>query len=318
MIFPRLPYPFQKEKDLMRRFASAFRSSALSTRWAPTILLLVLSLAARAAQAQSLGWEGPTGVFVTPLAYTSASPAKGLGQPSVAFHFLAAGPVIGEYSTVSITEGFAKRFEVGYTGEIHATGSTAGLSPLWNGGFSIVHGKATLVPENAFKTKWAPAIAVGGIVRVNDNNVGDGSAGQGTTNGDAYIVATKLVTQTKKVPLLLSAGLRGTDASLWGLGGNAPAFTGRAFGALGFVFTGPGKSTIILASEVAQQPRQINVGGTPSFDIPTSEVYAVRVVPLPKRKLNLDFGVLQAAGRIAPGVDLQARARVAFALSYGF
>ena len=307
----------------MRRFASAFRSSALSTRWAPTILLLVLSLAARAAQAQSLGWEGPTGVFVTPLAYTSASPAKGLGQPSVAFHFLAAGPVIGEYSTVSITEGFAKRFEVGYTGEIHATGSTAGLTPLWNGGFSIVHGKATLVPENAFKTKWVPAIAVGGIVRVNDNNVGDGSAGQGTTNGDAYIVATKLVTQTKKVPLLLSAGLRGTDASLWGLGGNAPAFTGRAFGALGFVFTGPGKSTIILASEVAQQPKTIqltaaNGSTSAAFDIPTSVDYAVRIVPSPKYKLNVDVGVLQAGGNVGGGLNLDARARVAFGISYGF
>lgn len=270
------------------------------------------------AQAQSLGWEGPTGVFVTPLAYTAASPATGLGQPTVAFHFLATGPVIGDFSTVSITEGIAKRFEVGYTGIAHASGDTAGLSPLWNGGLSVVHGKATIIPENAGKTKWVPAVAVGGIVRVNDTNVFDGTSGQGTTNGDAYIVATKLITQTKKLPILLSAGLRGTDASLWGLGGNAPAFVGRAFGAVGFVFTGPRKSTVILASEVAQQPRRINVGGTPSFDIPTSEVYAVRVVPLAERKLNIDFGVLQAAGRIAPGVDLKARARVAFALSYGF
>jgi hypothetical protein len=281
-------------------------------------LLAVLAAPAVSAHAQSLGWEGPTGVFVTPLAYTAASPARKLGQPTVAFHFLATGPVIGDYSTVSITEGFARRFEVGYTGISHASGDTAGLSPLWNGGLSVVHGKATVIPENAGKTKWVPAVAVGGIVRVNDTNVFDGTSGQGTTNGDAYIVASKLVTQTKKVPILLSAGLRGTDASLWGLGGNAPAFVGRGFGAVGFVFTGPRKSTVILASEVAQQPRRINVAGTPSFDIPTSEVYAVRVVPLAERKLNIDFGVLQAAGRIAPGVDLKARARVAFALSYGF
>jgi len=43
----------------------------------------------------------------------------------------------------------------------------------------------------------------------------------------------------------------------------------------------------------------------------------VRIVPSPKHKLNLDFGVLQAAGRIAPGIDLQARARFAFGISYG-
>lgn len=282
------------------------------------ILSLGFAVATLAARAQSLGYEGSTGVFVTPLAYTSASPTKGLGKPSVSYHFLDAGPVIGAYSTISVTEGFAKRFEVGYTGEVHAAGSTAGLSPLWSGGFSLAHGKATLVPENFGKNKWVPAVAVGGIVRMNDENVTDGSAGQGSTNGDIYIVATKIVTQTKKVPLLLSAGWRGTDASLWGLGGNAPAFVGRAFGAAGFVLTGPSKSTIILAAEAAQQPRQINVSGVPSFDVPTSEVYAVRFVPSGKHKLNADFGVLQAAGRIAPGVDLKARARVAFGLSYGF
>jgi hypothetical protein len=61
------------------------------------------------------------------------------------------------------------------------------------------------------------------------------------------------------------------------------------------------------------------------FDSPTSEVYAVRVVPSPKCKLNADFGVLQAAGNIGSSptlpsvpVNLSARARIAFALSYGF
>ena len=112
--------------------------------------------------------------------------------------------------------------------------------------------------------------------------------------------------------------MRGTNASLWGLGGNAPEFVARAFGALGFVLTGPGKSTIILASEVAQQPQRIDVGGVPSFDIPTSVDYAARIIPSPKHKLNIDFGLLQAAGRIAPGVDLKARARFAFGISYGF
>jgi hypothetical protein len=135
-------------------------------------------------------------------------------------------------------------------------------------------------------------------------------------------VATKIITQTKKVPLVLNVGVRGTNSSLWGLGGNSPDFEARAFGAIGFVFTGPGKSTIILASEAAQQPKTIkytaaNGSASGVFDIPTSVDYAIRIVPSPKHKLNLDFGVLQAAGRIAPGVDLQARARFAFGISYG-
>ncbi len=305
----------------MRVFAPCFHPSVFTSRWAKLTLLLVLSFAARTGQAQSLGYEGPTGVFVTPLAYTSASPAKGLGEPSVSYHFLAGGPVIGDFQTVSITEGFAKRFEVGYTSETHAERGNdhPGLSDLWTSGFNIVHGKVTILDENHGKNPAVPAIAVGGILRTNVHNVGGVEDSTYTTNGDLYVVATKIVTQTKKVPLLLSAGVRGTNASLWGLGGNAPDFSARAFGALGFVFTGPGKSTIILGSEIAQQPQQLKfLKGAAAFDIPTSEVYAARIVPLAKRKLNVDVGVLQAAGRIAPGVDLKARARVAFAISYGF
>lgn len=275
------------------------------------------------AHAQSLGYEGPTGVFVTPLAATSASPATGFGKPSISYHVLAGGPVIGTWNTVSLTEGFAKRFEVGYTRQDHAAGNNTTLSPLWTDGLNIFHGKARIVDENAGKTKWVPGIALGGIVRTNDSNVGDGANGQTKNNADIYVVATKIVTQTKPVPLVLNVGLRGTNASLWGLGGNAPEFSARAFGALGFVFKGPAKGTIILASEVAQQPQRVKFTSstgvtTSALDIPISIDYAVRYVPSPKHKINVDAGILQAAGRVAPGVDLKARARFAFGVSYGF
>jgi len=287
------------------------------------MLFLALAFAVRPAVAQSLGYEGPTGVFVTPLAATAGSPAHGAGHPVISYHVLAGGPVIGTFTTVSFTEGFGKRFEAGYTREDHAAGDTAGLSSLWTDGLNIFHAKAIAVPENAGKTKWVPGIAIGGIARTNDSNVGDGTNGQEKTNGDIYLVATKIVTQTKKVPLVLNAGVRGTNSSLWGLGGNSLNWGARAFGALGFVFTGPGKSNIIVASEVAQQPQQIKFtsgsGATSAaLDIPTSIVYAVRVVPAPKHKLNLDAGILQAGGLISPGVNLKARARFAFAISYGF
>jgi hypothetical protein len=311
----------------MRILASSFHSPVSTSQWATIILFLALSFTARSTQSQSLGWEGPTGVFVTPLAYTSASPANGLGKPSVGYHFLATGPVVGDYSTVSVTEGFAKRFEAGYTSEIHAGADPSGL---WSSDFGIVHGKATIVPENAAKTKWVPAIAVGGILRFNDNDALDGynagnaglHLGQTTKNGDVYVVATKVVTQiSKKVPVLLNAGLRGTNSSLWGLGGNAPGFTARGFGALALVFTGPSKSTIIVGSEISQQPRRIKAGSGSVLDIPTSEVYAVRIVPSPKHKLNIDAGILHAGGNVSGGgvnLNLNARARAAFGISYGF
>ena len=300
------------------------RFKSLATRITVKLVTLsVLVFAALSLHAQNLGYEGPTGIFVTPLASTAASPAHGAGHPVIAYHLLAGGPVIGTWNTVSITEGFAKRFEVGYTREDHAAGNTAGLSPLWTDGINIFHAKANLVPENAGKTKWVPGISVGSIVRTNDTNVFNGANGQSKINSDFYLVATKVVTQAGKIPLVLNAGVRGTNASLWGLGGNAPNYSARAFGALAFVFTGPGKSTIILGSEAAQQPQRIlstSAAGfkTGVFDIPTSIDYAIRVVPSAKHKINIDAGILQAAGRIAPGVDLKARARFAFGISYGF
>jgi hypothetical protein len=308
----------------MRISAPVLPSPVFKSRWLLIALLAALSFAATAAQAQNLSFEGPTGILVTPLASVSPSPANGVGHPAIAYHILVGGPVLGVFNTVSLTEGFAKRFEAGYTREDHSAGDTAGLSPLWTNGINIIHGKANIVPENAFKTKWVPAISVGGILRTNDSNVFDGTNGQTKTNGDLYLVATKVITQIdKKVPVLINAGVRGTNSSLWGLGGNAPNFTAGGFGALAFVITGPGKSTIILASEAIQQPRTIkttNKFGVSSgaFYIPPTVDYAVRVVPSPKHKLNLDFGILQAAGRIAPGVNLQARTTEAIGVSYGF
>ena len=299
-------------------------TSSIHTHSVLLSLFIALSASATMTRAQSLGYEGPTGIFVTPLAATAASPANGVGHPVIAYHVLAGGPVIGTWNTVSITEGFAKRAEVGYTREDHAAGNTQGLSPLWTDGLNIFHGKVNVVPENAGKAPWVPGISIGGILRTNDSNVFNGTNNQTKTNGDVYVVATKVITQIeKKVPILINAGVRGTNASLWGLGGNAPEFSARGFGAVAFVFTGPGKSTLIFGSEVAQQPNKIKStsasGATSSvFDIPTSIDYAVRFIPSPKYKLNIDFGILQAAGRIIPGVDLKARARAAFGISWGF
>jgi hypothetical protein len=98
------------------------------------------------APAQSLNWEGQTGVFVTPLAYTAASPDAGAGKPVVAYHFLNADDVPGNFHTPSAAEGLFGRVEFGYTRVFHQEGSTPNLSDLWQGGFNIVHGKVTRAP----------------------------------------------------------------------------------------------------------------------------------------------------------------------------
>lgn len=291
----------------------------LTPRYGRRLLTLLLagSFTAALAAAQSLNWDGQTGVFITPLAYTAASPNNNFGRPIVAYHFLNAGSVLGNFHTISVTEGLAGRAEFGYTRDLHQAGRTAGLSPLWGSGFNLVHGKVNLVKENAGKNAWLPAVSGGFVVRTQDRNVSGllATPNKNFTNADFFVVASKTVTQTKRVPIILNLGYKATNASVYGLAGNAPAYKGRLFGAAAFVFKGPAKSTLILASEFSQEPREVE--NLPGAIVPTTITYAARIVPLEGRKFNVDFGVAQAAGWILPGVDLSARHQFALGVSYG-
>lgn len=332
-----------------------FLRSTANWKLVVPVLFLGFVFAATAAQAQ-LDVEGPTGIYVTPLAYTAASPHHNFGRPFVGFHYMPLGSEVGDFATASITEGFAKRFEVGYTSVMHANGQNqlpsisehAGTwtngedSGSWDNlhygnptdaGFSNVNGKVNVISENP---RWIPAISVGGIFRFGDHFVGDGATEeyvtvvntddddrtrtvytrqQNTRNGDIYVVGSKTITQIcKRVPLLFSAGLRGTDAELYGLAGNAPGFELRAFSSAALVFTGPGKSAIIVGTEFAQQPRQVKVGNLAGGDFPSTHTYAVRIVPTPKAKLNFDVALLQATDHDTP-LNVNVNDRVVFGAS---
>jgi hypothetical protein len=286
------------------------------------LFAIVLGTAA-IASAQSLNWEGQTGVFVTPLAYTVPSTDKGLSLPVVAYHFLTAGPVLGDFHQVSITEGAFGRVEFGYSRDLHEEGNTPSLSMLWSSGFNAFHGKLNFLRE---RRSWVPAFAVGFVARSQVQNVGGVISNKETTNQDFYVVATKTVTQIRKLPLVFNLGFKATNASLLGLAGNAPAYKGRLFGAAAFALKGPGKSTILLGSEFLQEPR--NVEGVPDAVIPTTITYAIRIVPagaLPLHgwgvespKLTIDLGVAQVAGNVTQGVNLQAQHQFALGVSYEF
>jgi hypothetical protein len=161
-------------------------------------------------QAQQLGWEGSTGVFVTPLAYTAGTAEKKIAKPTVAYHYLNGGSVLGTFSQISITSAFSNKVEFGYTRTIHAAGSNAALSPLWSDGFNTFHGKAALIRENAWKTKWMPQLSAGFTVRSQVRNVGGALTQKDTVNGDVYLVASKTITQIKPIPVLITAGIRGS------------------------------------------------------------------------------------------------------------
>ncbi len=89
---------------------------------------------AAGSSAQNLTLEGQTGGFLTPTAYVVyAEKGHFFSHPAVGFHFIDASKVIGNIETVSITESFASRAEVGYTRSIHQFGdSGSGTTVLAN------------------------------------------------------------------------------------------------------------------------------------------------------------------------------------------
>src|SRR6202162_503308 len=116
-------------------------------------IVLTMIVGRQATLAQSLNWEGQTGVFVTPLAYSVSTGDARLSLPVVSYHYLDAGPVLGNFHQVSISMGAFNRIEFGYTGNLHQDGSTLGLSSLWRAGFNIVHGKVNLIRERRSLTQ---------------------------------------------------------------------------------------------------------------------------------------------------------------------
>jgi Protein of unknown function (DUF3034) len=292
------------------------------------------ALPIRMAMAQNLTLEGQTGGFITPTAYVVQS-AKGsvLSRPSVGFHYIHAGDVIGDVYTASITEGFANRAEVGYTRSAHANGDNPYFSSLWEfSGMNVFHGKAVALKEDSFHTKWVPGLAAGFVVRTGDHFVTGAIDGKSYTNGDVYASVTKTMVDVH-VPLLLNFGWKATNASIYGIGGQATRFGGRLFGGVGFPLPGPWHTAIVPAAGFTQEPPHVKnlallvPGGG---HIPTTLDYAVRITQRENARFSFDAGIGQVAGQIGyteiptpvglavVPVNLDARKVFGIGLSYKF
>src|SRR5580658_2606891 len=199
------------------------------------LFMTVIANATKEASAQALTMDGQSGVFFQPWANVVPSSPSKFNGPTLSYHAVTAGPVAGDYFNVSVEEGFGNWLEFGFTRDNHTDGGDPTLSPLFNyAGMNIFNVKAKIIAENTHHQKWVPAVALGGILRTNVPYVSQTYAQKNATNGDIYGVATKLVVIDKKLPLLLSGGVRGTNAEVYGYGGNATNWQARAFGALSF------------------------------------------------------------------------------------
>src|SRR5690349_933549 len=164
-----------------------------------------------------LNWEGQTGGLITPFAYTSDSPSRGMGRPELAFRYLNGGPVLGSDLRASITVGFLKIGEIGYTRVFNVEGTTPPSALLVNG-FNTFHIKFRIVPENARGSKFIPALSAGSVVRTNVRRLTEVTEKEDTTCPDFFLVATKSISQWTKLPIVLNLGARLTNSSMMGIG----------------------------------------------------------------------------------------------------
>jgi len=167
--------------------------------------------------------QGTGGIAFNPLAYTAGLPWDGGDQN--ALNGIVSAPQFGAWyvnlndadinwyaGSAAIT--FFDRLEVSYGyGFINAHRYGDKSIETHN-----VGAKLRILDENAFDTTWVPAIAVGGVWKYTDSKTVD--ALKLDDNGfDAYVVASKLITQTP-VPVLLSGGLLYTDEVVNGVVGH--------------------------------------------------------------------------------------------------
>lgn len=295
------------------------RPWARQARGAAVVCLLALS-AAPACRAQ-LNWDGQTGGLLTPFAYVSNSPRRGLGRPELAFHYLDGGPALGSELQASITFGFLKIGEIGYTRSFNVEGSAPGLGRLFANGFNIGHIKFKLLPENFRGAKFVPAIAAAAVVRTQVRRVTEVEERENTTATDFELIATKTIDELP-VPILLNFGLKLTNASLLGLAANSPSWAWEAFGAAGVELRGPQRSHWLLGVEFLQEPRHFKEVPGQYFSttaiVPTTLSYFVRIRPGDRLPWNVDIGLAQLGGHLGPGWDLQARHQFTLGVSYRF
>ncbi|MDE3202358.1 MAG: hypothetical protein KGN79_15715 [Acidobacteriota bacterium] len=272
--------------------------------------VLAALLAAASSYGQNLTLEGQTGGFITPTAYVVQS-AKGrfFSNPAVGYHFVNASKVIGNIHTFSITEGFANRAELGYTRSVHTTGNDPLFSGLWHfAGMNIVHGKAVVLKDGQFGP-LSPGLAAGFVVRTGDKFVTGALDESFTgslksyTNEDVYAVLTKTWLHPP-LPLLLNFGIKFTNASIYGIGGQATRFGGRLFGGVGFPLPGPFHTAIVPAAGFTQEPptsKNLDAVMYPPGSrahLPTTLDYAIRITQKENPHFAFDVGIGQVAGTI--------------------
>ncbi len=178
--------------------------------------------------------EGVGGIAFNPLAYTAGTPLdegslKGaVNKPQFGVWRIRLNDVKADWTTASVATTFFDRLELSYGNE---TIAQSGATNIHKNNIGV---KALLVKENAGDSKWVPAVSVGAIYKETSYAVSGDVKDHGY---DYYAVATKLITQLPR-PVLLSGGVRSTDARSTGVFGFGTKRDLVAFGNVDVILPG--------------------------------------------------------------------------------
>jgi hypothetical protein len=279
------------------------------------VFLLAALLGVGRMRGQALNMDGQSGVFFQPWADVVPSQQGKFGGPTIGFHTVNAGPVAGDYINVGVEEGFGNWLEFGFTRNNHTDGGNPAISPLFNfAGMNIFNFKTRIIPAGYHGHKYLPALSVGGVLRTNDPFVSQSVIHKNATNGDVYLVGSKLFVFRKKFAFLLNGGVRGTNAEKYGYGGNTLNWQARGFGAIAFPI--PIKNILIISPtfEVDQEPERIKY--VPTATLPTDLIYAVRISRAPDARWSFDIGTGHVGANLGPGINIKVNNAIAFAADF--
>jgi len=165
------------------------------------------------------GLQGNGGIAFNPLAYLAGSYAEGekgglgewVSKPQVGAWYVNLDDADINWYAASAAFSVARRLELSYGyGLVDVNGTEINTHNLG--------AKVKLLDENFGDTVWVPALAVGGLWKATDADAAD-ALGLDDNGFDAYLVATKLITQTP-LPVLLSGGVLYSDEVVNGVLGH--------------------------------------------------------------------------------------------------
>ena len=203
------------------------------------IRTLVATLATAASASLTAGvplnnLQGTGGIAFNPLAYTAGLPwdddgggdsTNAVEKTDSALNGVVSRPQLGAWYVNLNDAGinwWAASAALTFANRVEISGGYGFVNAHKYGDKSIntynIGAKVKFLDENSFDTAWVPALAVGGVYKYTDSRTVE-ALGLDDDGFDAYVVATKLVTQTP-VPVLLSAGLLLSDEVVNGVVGH--------------------------------------------------------------------------------------------------